>query len=241
MLLVWFLAAAATGLAAQAQSFEVASIKLRPPAVDAPVFKNPDVSPIFISGNRIAMQMIGLKGLIMAAYNVKEYQVSGGPAWASGPQNLYDIAAKSNGDGEPGVAQVRLMLQSLLAERFYLKLRRERRLLPVYRLVVGKSRPRLKEGSQTQTAPGMRQGSMDQLAALLSLMLDRPVIDKTGLAGIYQYSNSLTLLDIGAQDSADTIARTLAAIQDQLGLRVESAKATLEMLVIESAEVPTQN
>jgi uncharacterized protein (TIGR03435 family) len=213
--------------------------------VDGPVFKNPDVNPIQISGNRVTLQMIGLKGLVMAAYNVKEYQVSGGPAWAAGIDSMYDIAAKSPGDAAPGMAQVRLMLQSLLAERLHLKLRRESKQLPVYDLVVAKGGPKLKEASETP-APGMRQGSMrqgsmEQLAALLSLMLDRPVLDKTGLAGIYEYSDGLTLLDMGAQDSADAIGRALTAIQDQLGLRVESAKATLEMLVIESVDKPLEN
>lgn len=240
MFRIWFLVAVAT-VTAQSQSFEVASIRLHPAAVDMPVLKNPDVNPIIISGNRVTLQTISLKGLIMAAYNVKEYQVSGGPAWASGIDSLYDIEAKSEDDATPSMAQVRLMLQSLLAERFHLRLRRESKQLPVYNLIVGKGGSKLKEATQTQQAPGMRQGSMDQLAALLSLMLDRPVIDKTGLAGIHQYSNSLTLLDNGAQDSADAIARTLAAIQDQLGLKAESSKATIETFVIESAEKPTQN
>ena len=82
---------------------------------------------------------------------------------------------------------------------------------------------------------------MGQLAALLSLMVERPVIDKTGLAGIYEYSNGLTLLDMGAQDSAGITAGTLTAIQETLGLRAEPAKAALEMLVIESAEKPSEN
>jgi uncharacterized protein (TIGR03435 family) len=224
------------------QSFEVASIKPHPPALDAPVFKNPDVNPIQISGNRIALQMIGLKGLVMAAYDVKEYQVSAGPAWASAIDSMYDIEAKTSGETAPGMAQVRLMLQALLADRCHLKLRRESKELPVYSLVVAKGGPKLKEAPETQPpAPGMRRGSLDQLVALLSLMLDRPVIDKTGLTGIYDYSNGLTLLDMGAQDSADAVSRAIIAIQDQLGLRLESAKAPLEMLVIESAEKPTQN
>jgi uncharacterized protein (TIGR03435 family) len=232
----------AAAVAAQAQSFEVASIKPHPPAVNAIVFKNPDLNPIQISGARVTLQMIGLKGLVMAAYNVREYQVSGVPAWASRLDNLYDIEAKTAGATAPAMTDVRLMLQSLLAERFHLKLRREPKQLPVYNLLVGKSGLKLKEASETQPpAPGMRRGSMDQLAALLSLMVDRPVIDNTGLAGTYEYSNSLAFLDIGAQDSADTIARALSAIQDQLGLKVESAKATLEMLMIKSAEQPSQN
>ena len=82
---------------------------------------------------------------------------------------------------------------------------------------------------------------MEQLAALLSLMVDRPVIDKTGLAGIYEYSDGLTQLDMGAQDSADVAARVLTAIQETLGLRAVPAKTALETLVIESAEKPSEN
>jgi uncharacterized protein (TIGR03435 family) len=118
--------------------------------------------------------------------------------------------------------QVRLMLRSLLAERFHLKLRRESKQLPVYNLVVAKGGPKVKRvADDAPPTPGMRRGSMEQLAALLSLMVDRPVMDKTGLAGIYEYSNGLALLDIGAQDSADAIARGLTAIEEQLVLKVQ--------------------
>ena len=113
------------------------------------------------------------------------------------------------------MAQIRLMLQRLLAERFHLKLRRESKQLPVYNLVVAKRGLKLKAATgDAPAAPGIRRGSMEQLAALLSLLLDRPLIDKTGLAGIYEYSNRLTVLDIGAQDSADVIARTLTTMQE---------------------------
>jgi hypothetical protein len=129
----------------------------------------------------------------------------------------------------------------LLEERFHLKLRRESKQLPVYNLVVAKSGLKLKAvAGDEPPAPGIRRGSMEQLAALLSLSLDRPLIDKTGLAGIYEYGDNLTLLDMGAQDSADTISRALAAIQE-LGLKAEPSKAILEMLVIESAEQPSEN
>ena len=235
--------AGAAGLRAQPQlpAFEVASIRAHPPAVNAPVFKNPDVNPIRISGNRVELDMIGLKQLVMAAYNVKQYQVSGGPGWASRLDSMWDIAAKAPGDGPASMDQARLMLQDLLAARFHLKLRRETKTLPVYNLVVAKSGPKLTRAADTPPAPGMRRGSTDQLAALLSLMLDRPVIDKTGLAGAYDYSNALALLDVGAQDSADAIGRTLTAIQEQLGLRAEPAKARIGMLVIESADRPSEN
>ena len=186
----------------QAPEFEVASIKPHPPAVDVPLLKNPDVNPIRISGNRVELQMIGLKGLVMAAYNVKEYQVSGGPGWATGLE-MYDIAAKTEGDAVPSMGPgpdscCGLCLRSV----FIVKLRRESKQLPAYDLVVAKGRPKVKRvADDAAPTPGMRRGSMEQLAALLSLMVDRPVIDKTGLAGIYEYSNGLTLLNIDARSA----------------------------------------
>jgi len=229
-------------VAARGQVFEVASIRLHPVAVNQPIMKNPDRNPIRISGNRVELTMIGLKGLVMAAYNVKEYQVSGGPEWASRIDSLWDIAAKTPGDGQAGIESVRMMLQDLLTERFRLKLRRETKQLPVYNLVVAKGGPKLKSASETSSAVrGMRRGSMDQLAALLSVMVRRPVIDKTGLPGNYDYSNEFAEFDVGAQDWADTISRTLTAIRDQLGLKVEASKAMIETLTIQGAEEPTKN
>jgi len=232
-----------TALAALGQSFEVASIKLHPPAVDQPLMKEPVVNPVRVSGTRVDLQMVTLKDLVMAAYNMKEYQVSGGvPSWASRLDSVFDISARAPGENAPSMEEVRPMLQNLLAARFKLKLRRESKQLPVYNLVVAKNGPKLKRVTEeTPPAPGMRRGSMEQLAALLSLMVGRPVIDKTGLAGIYEYSNALTLLDVGAPDSAEVSARALTAIQDQLGLRAEPAKAMLETLVIVSAEKPSEN
>lgn len=226
-------------LVAHAQSFEVASVRPHPPAVDRPLIKKPDANPIRISGNRVTLEMIGLKDLIMAAYNVKEYQVSGGPPWMSRLDSFYDIEATTPGNAAASINQVRPMLQALLSERFHLQLRRESKQLPVYNLVIAKGPPRLKKVTEAPPAPGMRQGTLDQLAALLSLMLDRPVIDKTGLAGVYEYSNGFALLDTGSQDSADTIGKTLTAIQEQLGLRAQSAKANLDILVIGSADPPS--
>lgn len=186
--------------------------------------------------------MTGLKGLVTAAYNVKEYQVSGGPTWALRIDSLWDVAAKTPGDRQAGIHQVRMMLQDLLAERFRLKLRRETKQLPVYNLLVAKGGPKMKSASETPpVVRGMRRGTIAQLAALLSLMSGRPVIDKTGLPGTYDHSNDLAALDVGAQDWANTISRAVTAIHDQLGLKVESSKAMIEILTIQGAEEPTPN
>jgi uncharacterized protein (TIGR03435 family) len=235
LICAWLGAAAAVG-----QSFEAASIRVHSAAVDQPILKVPGANPINISGSRVALQAVALKDLVTAAYGVKEYQVTGGPGWAAGIDSMFDVEARAA--HEPSMAEARAMLQSLLADRFHLKLRRESKQLPVYNLVVAKNGPKVKSvAPDAPLAAGMRRGSMDQIAALWSLYLDRPVIDKTGLTGGFDYSTGLMQLDNNAADSADVIARALATLQEQLGLRAEPARATLEMLVIESAEKPSAN
>ncbi len=230
----------AISAAADAQTFEVASIKVHNAAVDRPIVKNPGANPIRISGSRADLQMVTLKDLVMAAYNVKEYQVSRAPEWAGAVDSIFDVSAKAPGSTPPTMEQVRPMLQALLAERFKLKIRRESKQLAVYNLTVAKNGPKLKAVSEDAgPAPSMRRGSVEQIAALLSLFLDRPVIDKTGLTGIFDYNAKLAELDVNTADAADVIARTLTAIQNQLGLRAEPGRATLEMIVIESAERPS--
>ncbi len=231
---------ALSNLAASGQGFEAASIRAHPVAADQPLIKVPGADPLHISGSRVELQAVLLKDLIIAAYGVKEYQVTGGPAWATGIDSVFDVEARAA--GEPSMAEARAMLQSLLAERFQLKLRHESRQLPVYNLVVAKGGPKLRPSApDTPLAPNMRRASMDQIAALWSLYLDRPVIDKTGLNGVFDYDTRLLELDSNARDSADIIARALVALQGQLGLRAEPARTTLEILVIESAEKPSAN
>jgi uncharacterized protein (TIGR03435 family) len=185
--------------------------------------------------------------LIVAAYDVREYQVSGGPAWSlEQGGDKYLISAKAPVEA-PSSAQVRLMLQALLAERFNLKLRRESKVLPVYKVTVGKNGPKMKEISADGPRPvaPMFKGTMEHILIMLGGPLDRPLIDKTGLAGTYEYT-----FDVRKLEDARAAALTnpavltdalLAAIQEQIGLKVEPRKAATEVLVIEHLERPTED
>ncbi len=110
-------------------AFEVASVKLyvSPPGKRAFTFYG--ANPIRISGNRITIRLARVSGLVAAAYGVKDFQVSGGPGWASSA--MWDIDAKAPGDGEVTMEQARVMLQNLLASRFHVKLRHETKEIPV--------------------------------------------------------------------------------------------------------------
>jgi uncharacterized protein (TIGR03435 family) len=227
-------------------AFEVASIKLL--RLPAGVFvAPPETNGFLISGSKIDFLPVTLTGLIVAAYHVREYQVSGGPAWSlEKGGDKYLIGAKAPVES-PSSAQVRLMLQALLADRFNLKLRRESKDLPVYEVTVGKNRPKLKEISADSPRPvaPVFNGTMEHILIMLGGSLDRPLIDKTGLEGTYEYT-----FDVRKLEDARAAALTnpavltdalLAAIQEQLGLKTKPTKAAMEVLVIEHVEKPTEN
>jgi uncharacterized protein (TIGR03435 family) len=190
----------------------------------------------------------------MTAYNVKDFQISGVPEWALGRDQFYDITAKVEGESAPALEQVRPMLQTLLADRFQLKLHRETRELPVYDLVDDKKGPKLKESigprsphpvtfSGTLTRFNLLDKSLADLVDSIAGFVDRPVLDKTGLTGRYDFTLEFTHSnpDLVARDSPEADRSIFTAIQEQLGLKLTPAKAPTEILVIDHAERPSEN
>src|SRR5262245_15530948 len=189
-------------------AFDVASVKLANPRspIDMHTFPN----------GRLNATACTLKQLVMGAYGIKEqYQVLGGPSWAEADR--FDIEAKVAGDfsqdrdrvtalGRDAPRKMMLMLQTLLAERFNLKFHHETRQDTVYRLVVGKSGPKLTPASDTAKQPYVglgREGSPAQRAASyyifgtnasMALLADRlqgvlrhPVLNETGISGNFDF------------------------------------------------------
>lgn len=243
-----------------AQSFEVASIK--------PNASNDHrVSIAMQPGGRFVATGIPLRLLIGQAYNVRDFQITGGPDWVN--NEAYDINAK----GEPGAGdriapdQLRAMLKNLLAERFGLKVKEETKEMPVYALVVGKNGSKLTPAATTEGAgPGqIRMGRgqinakgmpIEMLTRTLSQNLGRHVIDKTDLKGRFDIELQWTPEPgqafgpfgggapppPGAGAPAESTGPTIfTAVQEQLGLRLESTKGPVPMLVIESISKPTEN
>lgn len=226
------------------QCFEVASLKLHPG--DITFSSDPS-----IRGRRVSATASTLLDLITYAYGMRYDQVTSAPAWAA--SDHYDLDAKAaDGEGILTTSQSRLMVQALLADRFQLKVRRETREAPVYALVIGKNGPKLKATppdatggwSVRGTAKGLHmeatKGTMEQLARQLSHTAGRPVVDKTGLAGYYVYTldwfpaNLIAPADLDAPSMFD-------ALQEQLGLKLESTRGPVERLVIDQAGKPSQN
>jgi uncharacterized protein (TIGR03435 family) len=204
------------------------------------------------SGPRVTISEYGLPGLLMTAYQVEPWQISGGPVWME--TDRFNIAANAPGESAPTPEQVRQMLQTLLADRFQLKLHREKKEGPVYALVVDRKGPKLTPSTSadsTFTLGGGLRGvrltfqkqTMEYFALQLSNNggLGREVLDKTGLTGTFDFNLHWAPGTDGAPPPDSNEPGLFTALQEQLGLKLEPQKAPVEMLVIDHAEKPSPN
>jgi uncharacterized protein (TIGR03435 family) len=226
--------------------FDVASIK---PSKNS---ANGNVVDIAQGGQRFTATNAPLRLLIMMAYDVNVRQISGGPGWLN--SDCYDIEAKP--ERPASREQIRLMLQSLLADRFNLKLHKETRELPMYVLTAENyqshlhenkagGEPHIRRGRNGQTV--FENAPIFQLTWFLSLRLRREVLDKTGLKGNYDFELAWIPDVPGRGDGADNPApdptgpSVFAALHEQLGLRLTATKGPLGILVIDHADKPSAN
>jgi uncharacterized protein (TIGR03435 family) len=230
--------------------FEVASLKPSPPGGNGGGIRP---AP---GGERYVASSMTLKALITVAYRLQADQVLGGPAWMD--TDIYDMNAKA---GKPSsLEELHRMLQDLLTDRFQLRFHHEAKELPVYALMVDKGGPKLKAHQGQSANDPWIDNAFDQLkmtmhaqfapmdffAWRLSMVMDRHVIDQTRLPGGYDFDLAFTrepppgALSNGAP--VDTSTPTIFdAIRQQLGLRLERQKGSVDMLVIDHAEKPAAN
>ncbi len=200
---------------------------------------------------KITMRNGNLLTFIEEAYGLKEYQIKG-PEWLK--EERFDVVATAS---HVTRQQIGLMLQTLLKERFKMEVHHESKVLPVYALVVGKNAPKI-QPVKAEGDSGVWNGigkltakklSMAHFAEALSGQMDRPVLDMTGLEGVFDFTLEYTSQNTQPLDAEGNAAPDLGsgpsiftALQEQLGLKLESRKAPVEILVIDHAEkVPTEN
>jgi uncharacterized protein (TIGR03435 family) len=235
-------------------SFEVATIKPSEPNRPGKAFQ--------VRGREFRTINTTLDDLITFAYGVHPRQVTGGPGWLE--SDKYDITAKPDQEGMPNQVQLRTMVQKLLADRFKLSFHRDKRELSVYALTISKSGPKLTKSENPGTLPGLffrrlgdlpaRNATMADLAGVLQgAVLDRPVVDQTGLTGRYDFTLTWTpdetqfaaLRGTGpappAPENADIPPDLFTAIQQQLGLKLDATRAPAEVLIIDHVERPSEN
>jgi uncharacterized protein (TIGR03435 family) len=266
-----FLSSLAAAPPLRAQTFEVASIKQNNSPSTTMKFPFP-------SGGRFTGTNLSLKTLISFAYSVQGFGIAGAPAWLN--SDRYDVNAQA-ADTNVGTEQYRRMLQALLADRFKLQAHHESREAPIYAILPARNGSRLHEaregscvdGNLPRAAPqpghevpivcgsfftgpaslDVRKMSMSQIAGTLSILFGRPVVDKTGFTGTYDFHIEFSPEGVGlvpgrgagfdvASAPDDTRPNIFTVLQQQLGLKLESQRAPEDVLIIDHLErVPREN
>ena len=244
-------------------SFEVATIKPNNSGAT-------QMQGLVIQGRKFLTRASSLQDLLSFAYNVQVKQIVNGPAWIG--SDRYDIEALPDAEGVPNTQQIRVMIQKLLADRFKLTFHHEQREMAAYVFEVGKTGPKLTLNQSKGNLPGLGfgpapdgvslrviNGTMSDFTGFLQiLVLDRPVVDRTGLTGKYDFKCTFTPDDsqfnghpphFPATPGADgsTPAEAAAApslyeaVQEQLGLKLTPEKTPVDVIVIDHVEKPSAN
>jgi uncharacterized protein (TIGR03435 family) len=237
-------------------SFEVATITPSKPGAQGKGFT-------FRAGHFMTFNT-DLNDMIAFAYGLHPKQIIGAPDWFG--TDLFDIEAKPDAEGRPSMKQMAVMAQKLLEDRFALKFHHEQRELPVYVISVASGGPKM---TKTTSAPTdtpafffralgdltVRNQNMNDFAQWMQNgVMDRPVVDQTGLTDRYDFqlkwtpdeSQFAAFRSVGAvvpppTDSATAPPGLYTAITEQLGLKMGPAKIPVDVIVIDHAEKPSAN
>ena len=217
-----------------------------------------------IRGQDVTTTNVTVSWMIKLAYNVHANQISGGPSWLDSER--YDTVGRSDTPGEPNRDQMKLMIQKLLGDRFQLRFHTEKKELPVYAMVVAKGGSKLTASAGDPNAfPGIgfgREPGVISLAGrntglnsvangLQSNILDKPVVDQTGLTGRYDFQlrftpDAIQLANFGGLAPANAADPNpppdiFTAFEQQLGLKLQATKAAVDVMVIDRIERPSPN
>jgi uncharacterized protein (TIGR03435 family) len=235
-------------------SFDVATIKPNPSG-------ETHIQGLTMNGRDIVVRNGSLADLIGAAYSVQTNQIVNGPGWLE--SDRYDIHAIPDQPGSPNLVQFRSILRKLLEDRYQLKIHHEKRDLSAYVLTVGKTGQKLTPTQLKGTLPGfgvspgsggltlhMVNGTMNDFTSFLQmLVLDKPVVDQTAIAGKYDCNVTFTPEDwqfnghppkVKASDVTEA-PNLFDAIQQQLGLKLTAQKTAVDVIVIDHVEKPSPN
>jgi uncharacterized protein (TIGR03435 family) len=250
-----------TDSAVRVPTFDVASVK--------PNKSGSGMMRMMVKQDGFSCENISLKNLIASAYVVRQDLISGGPGWVE--SQGFDVDAKVAAEDVAAMKKLigrerNSMLQSLLADRFHLKVHIETKVLPIYDLVVAKGGSKLTEVAPADVTaaedkdpehakhpgmmtmgPGMLKGEALQMLSIanqISYVLEKTIIDNTGLKGKYDIDLKWTPEEAksGEDDgSSESGASIFTAVQEQLGLKLVSTKGPVETLVIDHVELPSEN
>jgi uncharacterized protein (TIGR03435 family) len=233
--------------------FDVASIKPSSPEVTSSLIEASAPGDIRYIGFTV-------KDLLLNAYGLLPFQLIGGPDWIN--SDRYDVSAKiidvstdeaitkyirddprhSRNSAARQLSKIRL--QSLLEDRFQLKVHAGAREVPIYALVIAKNGPKFHSQPQSslRIQPGLIQGTGVPIVALIDNLryaLDHILVDKTGLKDYYDITLKWSPDDVPPEEATEPPLRT--ALQEQLGLKIEQQKGPASVMIVDKIERPTAN
>jgi uncharacterized protein (TIGR03435 family) len=252
---MWPIPEAAKPMAKDAKpKFDVVTVKPSEPGKPGKLFT--------LRGRHVLALNMNVNDLLTFAYGLNMKQIADAPSWFG--DDKFDVDGIPDVEGQPSIAQMKLLVQDVLASRFALKFHRDQKELPVFELTVGKGGPKLTvSGSKPTDNPGFMYRKLGELRVTNMTMkdfsdgmqgtaLDRPVVDHTGLTARYDFTLSWTPDDsqftqFGPRppqpETADPNAPPglYTAIGEQLGLKLQPAKLPADVMVIDHAEKPSAN
>jgi uncharacterized protein (TIGR03435 family) len=235
-------------------SFEVATLK--------PSLPDGSGKYLRVAGRRYTTHNTSLADLIEVAYGVHPRQIAGAPEWVT--SDKFDLVGVPDAPGEPNVSQWLLMMQKMLADRFKLAFHHEKREISAYVLSVAKNGPKNLTRSDSNNPlpsglefiPGFaglllpaRNTTTAQFAQMMQqVVLDRPVVDKTGLSDRFDFQLTFTPDDSEFNGHPPSLPPQTSsspglfeALQQQLGLKLIAEKITTDVLVIDHVDKPSPN
>jgi bla regulator protein blaR1 len=250
----WPLPAPPKPMAADApMAFEVASIKPSNPDRPGKLFT--------VKGRQVITINTTANDLITFAYELHARQLVGGPPWME--SDKYDVTGQPEGQGLPDMKQLRALMRQLLTDRFKLSFHREKRELPVYAITVVSGGPKLTKNETNPNGlpgllfrglgvlPGVNATIADLAGVMQTAVLDRPVVDRTGLQGRYDFTLTWTpdetqFTSMGVRvpppsNDPNAPPNLFTAFQEQLGLKLDATRAPAEVLVIDRIDKPSEN
>lgn len=210
-------------------------------------------SGLNVQGRDIVVERKTVETLLLAGYGVHESQIMNAPDWIH--SDLWDAKGYADVPGQPGLTQLQTLLRKLLVERFGLVSHTEKRDLTVYALTVGKGALKIEKSagdpnglpnendreSGGQRTMQLTNITMREFCLMMTYFMDRPVVDKTGLAGRYDFLLKYTFDETRAPADGSAPATIFTAIQEQLGLKLEPVKTATDVMVIDKVERPGEN
>jgi uncharacterized protein (TIGR03435 family) len=237
---IYIASSSAYGQSTKPPAFEVASIKPSEPGLST--FRVSAHQPV---GNLFTTTNATVQKLIMMAYNIADWQLSGAPTWLS--SEGYDINAKP--EHRASRDEIYSMVRTLLAERFKLMMHTETKELRSFALTLDKVDSKIKVNeiggpprvSESRGRAVFRNVPLTRLTNFLSVEVGRAVLDKTGLTGNYDFTLEFVSSRGSLNPNSPSGPTIFQAVKDQLGMKLEQGKGNVDLFVIDHVEGPSEN